>query len=319
MKHIQKHATNIIIPGRCATTLLLGLFFLTGHGQSPAGSITNSYSRATVNGQSMVGGLAGSVSGGVQVLSTYSAGMVRGGHEGTGGLIGGQTGQADVSASYWDMQVSGLEESAAGHGRTTEQMIDGQAQNTFQGWDFTQVWHLDAETRNSGYPYLKQSPPVTYSLQLQTNLPEAGSVAGAGQYGQGTLVSLKATANQGFSFVNWRDSHNQEVSAEKDFDFVMPAEHQSLTAHFSGATNIPDRAASVASAYPNPFTNRLQIDPGSRFHTVSVYNAFGQQVLNAALEGNLLVIDTSSLPPGLYLVYLQGSEGNSATKKMVKQ
>lgn len=314
-----KSSTRFVRHIGLTTTLLLVCLFHTGQAQSSAGSITNSYSRATVNGESMVGGLVGSISGGVSVQMTYSAGMVRGGHEGTGGMIGSQTGQADVSSSYWDMQSSGLEQSAAGEGRNTAQMIDGQPQSTFQGWDFTQVWQLDGESRNSGYPYLKESPPVTYSLQLQTNLPEAGTVSGAGQYGQGTTVTLRATASEGFVFVNWRDSGNQEVSSNETFDFAMPAEHLSLTAHFSGSTNISERAGLLAAVYPNPFKDKLQIEPGNLFHTVSVYNTFGQQVVKAALEGSLLVIDTSALPPGLYLIHLQGSGGNSATKKMVKQ
>ncbi len=314
-----KPLTHFVRHRGLTTILILVCSFLTGQAQSPPGSITDSYSRAMVNGQSMVGGLAGSVTGGVQVLRTYSTGMVRGGTEGIGGLIGGQTGQTDVSASYWDMESSGLEQSAAGQGRTTPQMIDGQAHNTYQGWDFTQVWHLDTETRNSGYPYLKQSPPVTYILQLQTNIPEAGTVAGAGQYGQGTTVSLKATANQGFSFVNWRDSGNQEVSSNETFDFTMPAEHVSITAQFTGPTSISDKDLFQPLVYPNPFGNTLYINPGSSFHDVSFYNVFGQKVLVVALDGSPAAIDTKSLSTGLYLMVFQGIDGAMTAKKVIRQ
>jgi hypothetical protein len=49
----------------------------------------------------------------------------------------------------------------------------------------------------------------TYSLALQTNNSEWGTVSGSGSYLHGTVVSITATANNGYHFTSWSDGSTQ--------------------------------------------------------------------------------------------------------------
>jgi hypothetical protein len=97
--------------------------------------LQSSYSTASVSGDSQVGGLVGrtipsmsfrSRTGGTVggIRNCYSAGVVSG-HDSVGGLIGewGEPGgYSAASASFWDIEVSGLKTSAGGIGLATSQM-----------------------------------------------------------------------------------------------------------------------------------------------------------------------------------------------------
>ena len=68
---------------------------------------------------------------------------------------------------------------------------------------------------------------------------DAGTVTGTGFYDEGTIVSLNATPNILYDFVNWTDTENNIVSTDATFDFTMPAEQDTLVAHFEKTTLDP--------------------------------------------------------------------------------
>jgi hypothetical protein len=120
--------------------------------------ITNCYSTAKTSGIRDVGGLVGSSGG--EIAHCYSIGKVSG-EVNTGGLLGAGFGVVETAITkgcFWDIEASGLTESAAGTGLSTESM------QTLQpyldaGWDFKgyvqnglhDIWQMpDA----SGYPML---------------------------------------------------------------------------------------------------------------------------------------------------------------------
>jgi uncharacterized repeat protein (TIGR02543 family) len=72
----------------------------------------------------------------------------------------------------------------------------------------------------------------TYTLTLAVEPEGAGTVTGAGDYLEGAVVNITATANEGFRFVNWTDEDEEEVSDLASFAFTMPAEDVTLTANF---------------------------------------------------------------------------------------
>lgn len=67
----------------------------------------------------------------------------------------------------------------------------------------------------------------TYSINAAVDPSGAGTVTGAGKYQQGTTVNLQATANDGYSFSDWKENgatvysiHNYSFTAEKDRNLV---------------------------------------------------------------------------------------------------
>lgn len=78
----------------------------------------------------------------------------------------------------------------------------------------------------------EEDPLITYTLSLTVNPEGSGEVSGAGDYEEGETVSLNATSNEGYEFINWTDAHDEEVSGSANFSFTMPAENVILTANF---------------------------------------------------------------------------------------
>ncbi|MBN1989452.1 MAG: T9SS type A sorting domain-containing protein [Bacteroidales bacterium] len=127
---------------------------------SNGGTITNSYSTASVTGKEWTGGFVGNNSSGT-IENCYSAGNVTSsGSEGIGGFVGSNTYYDNVGTvinSYWDTQTSEQTESGGDEqGKTTAEM---KQQSTFTNWDFDKVWALDAST-NNGYPHLQFAEPT---------------------------------------------------------------------------------------------------------------------------------------------------------------
>jgi hypothetical protein len=140
-----------IVSGRSAIGGLMGYNY--------GGSIITSYSTVVVSGIESVGGLVGSNGG--EVMECYSAGSVSG-KDFIGGLIGqsvhGWYVDGSATASFWDVDTSGLPTSDGGIGKTTAKM---QTANTYleAGWDFVDetangtedIWWID---EGNDYPRL---------------------------------------------------------------------------------------------------------------------------------------------------------------------
>ena len=116
-------------------------------------NIKNCYSSVDVTGNDMIGGFAGSAHQLVNIENCYSTGQVVGNTD-VGGFIGNIEDPASVTVtnSYWDMETSGIDSSAAGEGRTTAEMTLPYSGNTYVGWDFINVWRDDTANQNNGYP-----------------------------------------------------------------------------------------------------------------------------------------------------------------------
>ncbi|MDG5767252.1 T9SS type A sorting domain-containing protein [Balneolales bacterium ANBcel1] len=145
---------------------------LIGHsgGTSVVG---DSYSHASVEGENHVGGLIGNFTWG-DILNTYSIGQVTGSGDDVGGLIGSVF-SASPEKSYWNTETSGQMQSAGGDGvmgRTTDEMTWPYAENTYEEWDFNQVWKHDSDgIANDGYPFIHERLTVTDAPVAETHIP----------------------------------------------------------------------------------------------------------------------------------------------------
>jgi hypothetical protein len=105
-------------------------------GYNDYGTIESSYATGDVEGSSYVGGLAGSTRSGT-IENSYASGDVK--RTGSSTYIGGLVGDSFLSTVVNSSM------------KTAEQM---RQQSTFAGWDFTDVWTINANL-NCGYPYLQ--------------------------------------------------------------------------------------------------------------------------------------------------------------------
>ena len=75
---------------------------------------------------------------------------------------------------------------------------------------------------------------ITYSISTSSVPPAGGSTSGGGTYNSGASVTVTATPNAGYSFVNWTDG-GVEASATASYTFNATA-NRTLVANFSQIT-----------------------------------------------------------------------------------
>ena len=71
--------------------------------------------------------------------------------------------------------------------------------------------------------YTANFEPNNYDIVAEANPTEGGTVTGAGVYGHNTTVVLSATANTGYTFINWT-KEGEEVSVEQTYSFTATEE-----------------------------------------------------------------------------------------------
>jgi uncharacterized protein (TIGR02145 family)/uncharacterized repeat protein (TIGR02543 family) len=103
-------------------------------------------------------------------------------------------------------------------------------------YEVAQIRRIAASSNKlSGYSVrcLKDEIPIQpyYNLNLLIDPSDAGTVTGAGQYEPGEVISVTATANPGWQFVNWTDD-DEIVSNVPEFSYTMPLQDVTLTANF---------------------------------------------------------------------------------------
>ena len=208
---------------------------------SAAGEIRQCFALGAVSGESNVGGLVGQVFGG-RVDESFSAGRVSGAGA-LGGLIGKDfaasaaswsdrgvfeadgvlkyVAAAEVVASFWDAEASGLSASAGGEGRGTALM---KSRETFTGWDFAGTWAVE---EGVGYPQLLRLPYNTRSLGYAVDRRECGRIKVSGAegvaelYGYGAELAsgalgpeVTAEAWDGCRFAGWSDGSESSRRAD---------------------------------------------------------------------------------------------------------
>lgn len=109
--------------------------------------------------------------------------------------------------------------------KTTEEFADGTVLAALNG-DRTGedvVW-----MQGEDYPVFKVP---TYTVTATANPTAGGTVTGGGEYEEGTTVTLTATANEGYTFVNWAENGSADTAITGNA-FAMPAADVVVTAVF---------------------------------------------------------------------------------------
>jgi len=242
------------------------------------GTITNCYATGSVSGGNYSGNVGGLVGGSYDaaIINCYATGQVSGAYR-VGGLVANNSSM--VIYSYWDVETSGLAESAAGEGKTTEQLhnID-----TFSNWAAEPaVWTID---EGSDYPHLayEQRPGEPINRPLLSQLLD-----GQGTERQPYLISDAAELELMGALPNQRGMFFAELISDVDLSGYSSA--QAVIPLFSG---VFDGAGFTIS--------NLTIDTkgaGSRY--LGLFGQIGEtgQVKNLGIEDVNVIggIDSSNL------------------------
>lgn len=102
----------------------------------------------------------------------------------------------------------------------------------------------------------------SFELELVSNPENGGTTNGAGIYPVGQTVTVQATPNAGFEFVNWTDSDGNPLSANAAYTFEMPGQNTILTANFQ----LIDYTFAVVVNPEN--SGSVTIDPEKDFYNI---------------------------------------------------
>ena len=91
-------------------------------------------------------------------------------------------------------------------------------------------------TVNETADYVAHFSVNTYTVSVSANPRNGGTVTGGGTYNYGQSCSVHATANTGYTFINWTENGNQ-VSSQADYTFTVES-NRNLVANFSSQSYI---------------------------------------------------------------------------------
>ena len=118
----------------------------------------------------------------------------------------------------------------------------------------------------------KLIPPTKYNVTV-TAESTMGTVAGAGEYEEGTEATLTATANEGYEFVNWTVD-GTEVSTENPYTFNVTADVE-VVANFKEVDPTTGVENTIMAEQPVKIVRNGQVFilKGNK-----IFNVMGQQV-----------------------------------------
>lgn len=117
---------------------------------------------------------------------------------------------------------------------------------SFEGWFENEEFEGDAvesiaDTVTGNLTFYAKWEELRCKVSLLINESEMGSVSGDGKYECNTKVTIKATANEGYKFVNWNDldtSSTRSITVKHDTTFTatFKARTYKVTLHKGGGT-----------------------------------------------------------------------------------
>jgi len=152
-----------------------------------------------------------------------------------------------------------------------------------------------------------------FTLTIEINPEDAGTVTGAEDYYPCQVVTVTASPNDNWEFRNWTIDGN-EISSATTHSFTI-TNNVTLVANF-GNVGINKSEMSQFTIYPNPANQELRIKNyelrDGLLSEVEIFDVFGRNIVGAYRirpideSPNEIVIDVSSLPTGVYMIRLVG-------------
>jgi len=160
-----------------------------------------------------------------------------------------------------------------------------------------------------------------FIITATANPINGGYTTGGGSYNAGQTAVVRAFANSGYEFQQWRENGNV-VSTSPTYSFVVITS-RNLTAEFTLEVGIPENHSTDFLIYPNPASSQLFVEiPDELILKVSsleLNNSSGKLVWKYS-EGSIsdkVVINISQLPAGLYNLIAKTDNGQYFTSKVI--
>jgi len=162
---------------------------------------------------------------------------------------------------------------------------------------------------------------MTLTLPISASVNDAtmGSVSGAGMIPFSLTVTLVATPNTGYNFVNWTEN-GVEVSKSASYSFTATS-NRTLVANFalSGTTGVNSNVSNLnISTFRNANGQITVICPTEMTGkaTISVYNAVGQKIETKLLSDSRMTLK-NSYKAGVYIVNVVVNDKTTTCKTIL--
>ncbi|MDZ7767350.1 MAG: Ig-like domain-containing protein [Melioribacteraceae bacterium] len=99
-------------------------------------------------------------------------------------------------------------------------LIDLQANTTYTATITTGAKDLTGNSMTNNYVWNFTTASTSYTVSLSSDPAEGGTTNGGGTYDDGASVTVSATPNSGYEFVNWTENGN-EVSTNASYTFTI--------------------------------------------------------------------------------------------------
>ena len=176
----------------------------------------------------------------------------------------------------------------------------------YKNWDNpTSSWENAARAI---YTYT-MSLTTTINIIVLTNPVNGGAVSGSGAYENGNNVTVSATPNANYKFVNWT-KNGAIVSTNNPYSFTA-TEDVTLVANFELKTGIADIVQETSGLIlsPNPVETYLTI-LGKELQNgtlITISDILGKNIANIPVNNN--TINVGALPNGLYFIKFENFVG----------
>lgn len=156
-------------------------------------------------------------------------------------------------------------------------------------------------------------------VDLVSNPVEATYVDGLGHYVGGLTqdnFDITITDYPLYTLVAYTNSDNEICTS---LPVVHPPQYKGVT---TGISKFSSNDNSLLSAYPNPFSNSINLEfneseiEGSV--KIEVYNVIGQAVTSITGDSNRLTLKTEGWPSGVYTIKVSSPVGTISTIKVIK-
>ncbi len=169
--------------------------------------------------------------------------------------------------------------------------------------------------------------PNKYAVTIAT-LPNGSLTVNTSQAAEGDHIKITATADPGYrlkegSLLVYKTEDKSVVVPVNATQFTMPAYAVTVTAEFekgdTPSTAVDDAAFTNVSVFPNPFKNLLRIANEELRGGYTLLNVQGLVVRSGVIETSETIINTATLPTGLYILHLTTASGATKVLRVVKQ
>ncbi len=155
----------------------------------------------------------------------------------------------------------------------------------------------------------------TYYVSINVTPYNGGTVSGEGYYDHGTRVTLQATPNENYRFVEWL-VNNESVSTSATYTFTI-SEDMRFVAVFSYDLGIDPNSSLNASVYPNPTTDIVNVKCEG-MKSIMILTNNGEKVNSISeINADECSVDLTQFGSGTYIIRIETTYG-IITKKVVK-